>query len=294
MPKNQDLSNLEEYLSWLQTIELKIADTKGMPDLAIVKAAKKPQFYTGAITQGEDMALRQLQGELEEWLLDLTKHSGSKGKLMSQKAMEKFLDKSERRDATQKSLRQINQFNGRQIERRIRLYKLQLERQSNILRSEIEEFFLNSRISGRGKAETLKELIKAAGDNQGIVEGFKKRVKRISVDASRREAQEQATSEYLKLAKPSEEWQWITISSTPCPDCQARAGKTLPYRDWIRLGLPGAGRTICLWACKCQLVPVSVSDELFPDAKSFKWDREKQVLTTASEARSLNSKKARK
>lgn len=292
MPDNQDLKNLEEYLASIQRIELSVGGENSPVDRITKKHSTKERLYTGSISPGETVELLALQKELTEWLDELTKQAGTKGRLMSQRAMTRFLEKSERREITQKQLNRINRINQKQVERRIDLYHKQLQKETTLLKEEVQEFFLNARASGRTRKETLAELIKSAQDDRGIVEGFKKRSRRISIDAARREAQEQATAEYRKIAKPGEQWQWIAISTVPCPDCVARAGKILPYDRWVQLGLPGTGRTICMQSCKCQLVPVSVSDELFPDSKSYVWSKEDLVLTTAAESRTFKSKAA--
>ena len=193
------------------------------------------------------------------------------------------------RDITRKQLRAINQLNTRQIARRIDLMKMRIEKETVFFKSQVDEFLLNAKISGRTNKDVLKELIKAAGDKQGLSAGFTKKIKRVAIDAERREAQQRAMMEYRKLAQPGEKYEWITVSSTPCPDCQARAGVILPWDVWEERGTPGSGRTICGESCKCQLIPETLSEEMFPDAKSFTWDRDKLVLTTAREARTFET-----
>lgn len=287
---DQNLKNLEEYLAGLQEIEIGINEARNPINKIQRRHTTNESFYASILSAGESMKQIELQRELEEWLERLTKKSGTKGRLMSKRAMDLFLERSERRDITQKQLAALNQLNDRQIERRIMLYRKQIEKEVTLLGNEIEEFFLNAKTAGLSKKETLSQLIKASRDDKGLAAGFEKRMKRISINAARREAQDQAVEEYRKIAKPGESWQWIAISTNPCPDCTARAGVVLPYSIWKKKGLPGSGSTICRSACKCQLVPVSVSDELFPDAKSYKWDKESLVLTTAQDARTFGAK----
>ena len=79
----------------------------------------------------------------------------------------------------------------------------------------------------------------------------------------------------------------MTISASPCPDCEIRAGTILSFDEWEKMGKPGDGRTICRSSCLCKLIPVSVSEDLFPDVKTFTWDKESGVLSTASEMRTM-------
>jgi hypothetical protein len=50
-------------------------------------------------------------------------------------------------------------------------------------------------------------------------------------------------------------WEWITTSADPCNDCLPRHGVKRPYSDWVRLGLPRSGFSVCGDYCKCAIVP---------------------------------------
>jgi hypothetical protein len=41
----------------------------------------------------------------------------------------------------------------------------------------------------------------------------------------------------------------------------------------------------------CKLIPVSVADELFPEVKTYNWNKESGVLTTASSMRKFGAEK---
>jgi len=277
----QSAENLAEYFEKLQKIQLNIEDEKSAINKIVRKHAVRPEFYT--------LAHSALRKELEEYLAYITKLTGDTGKLMATKAMAKFLEKSELRDITHKQLRAINQLNSRQVARRIELFKMQIMKETSYLKSQIDEFFINAKISGRNRKNVLKELIRAAGDNKGLTAGFTKKMKRVSIDAARREAQQRAMMEYRKMAKPGELFKWIAVSSKPCPDCIERAGVVLSWEQWGEMGRPGDGRTICMFSCNCQMMPESIADEMFPDVKEFRWDNKNAVLTTASEARTFKA-----
>lgn len=278
----QNIKNLEDYFAKLQKIQLNIQDDKSAINRIVRKYAISPNFYTVA-------GIAAMRKELEQYLAYITKLTGDTGKLMATKAMDKFLKASELRDVTQKQLRLVNQLNARQINRRVELFKMQINKETTYLKSQIDEFFLNAKISGRTRKDVVKELIKAAGDDKGFSVGFTKKMKRVSIDAARREAQQRAMMEYRKLAKPGELYKWVTVSSSPCPDCILRAGVVLSWAQWQEKGMPGDGRTICGFSCNCQIMPETIAERLFPNIKEFKWDKEKAVLTTANELRTFKA-----
>ena len=53
-----------------------------------------------------------------------------------------------------------------------------------------------------------------------------------------------------------QEFTWITVAGHRiCPDCEGRAGVTLPFSDWEAMGLPGSGWSVCGSFCYCVLDP---------------------------------------
>jgi hypothetical protein len=56
--------------------------------------------------------------------------------------------------------------------------------------------------------------------------------------------------------------QWISVG-TPriCSDCESRVGEIKNYEEWISLGLPATGWSLCREFCYCQLLPDSVDIE---------------------------------
>ena len=221
--------------------------------------------------------LKEMISLMEIALKNYVKKANIKGRLLAKKSLERYLEDSEKRDITQRQLRLINQASERQAQRRLRISLMELQKEHNILKADIDIFKANAINAGFSAKDSLRQLVIAGKDRDGIVQGFAKRIKKINVAAMRRERSAAKIVEYEKQAKPKEEWQWITISSKPCPDCEARAGKTMPLDQWRKLGLPGAGRTICGAYCKCELIPFPVSEDLFPTVKVFDWETKKQV-----------------
>ena len=61
------------------------------------------------------------------------------------------------------------------------------------------------------------------------------------------------------MADEFESWLlvWVAVGDkNTCPDCIVRAGMpAMLYKDWVSLGLPGAGLTVCRDRCRCFLMP---------------------------------------
>ena len=49
------------------------------------------------------------------------------------------------------------------------------------------------------------------------------------------------------------EFVWVTVSSNPCPDCDARAGTKGTMEYFENIGTPGSGFSVCQAHCHCQL-----------------------------------------
>jgi len=57
------------------------------------------------------------------------------------------------------------------------------------------------------------------------------------------------------------EFQWVTASSKPCPDCERRHGETGTMEYWRTAGKPRSGFSVCQSSCQCQLLPVGYNGE---------------------------------
>jgi len=56
--------------------------------------------------------------------------------------------------------------------------------------------------------------------------------------------------------------QWISVG-TPniCDDCEKRVGEVRGFQEWLDLGLPATGWSICREFCYCQLIPENIDME---------------------------------
>jgi hypothetical protein len=231
--------------------------------------------------------LDKLIDELNNVIEGIAKQGRVRGKVMSLKTIERFLEKEDKAIHTQRTLDAIDRANTKKAEARLSLYVHELAKEHGLMKAEIDLFKERAAIAGFSEKEMLKNLVRDANNGIGPVAAFEKRLESVEVSVLRREASATEIDEYLKVAAPDEEWEWITISSNPCPDCEIRAGTIMSFDAWNEIGLPGDGRTICRSYCMCKLIPVTVAEELFPEAKTFSWDKESGVLTTRGEMRTI-------
>ena len=284
--KKQIAAMQDEFLK-LQKIELGIRGDN-------TKTARLLREY-GSMTAlyYNQKKLDALIKEINAIIIDLANTGRVRGKVMSLKTMNEYLSKAEKANKTQRVLDMIDRANNRKAAKRAEIYALELSKEKGILKADIELFIKHAELSGLSQKDILKQLVKASQIGTGPVEQFKRRIESVERDVLRREASAAEIDEYNKAALPGEKWVWITMSTKPCPDCQIRAGVIMSYDEWKARGLPGDGRTICRSSCMCKLMPVSVADDLFPDVKTFNWNKESGVLTTANEMRTFGAKKNR-
>jgi len=283
----QSIKSLEQELIDSQQIEIRMKSTDGRnPVQAItnVYAASK-SLYT------DPDRLNRMIEELEFAQERYIKNAGIRGRILGKKAIQTYLAKSERADLSQRQLRLINKSTDRQAKRRLDLALTELGKEKGILKDDIALFFKRGKAGGLKDKDLLNQLVIAGRDKDGVVQGFAKRVKRVTVDAKRREQSAREIDEYLKESKFNEQFVWITVSKKPCPDCRLRAGKILPYDRWVKRGLPGTGRTICGASCLCKIVPIKIADEKFPTVREFSVNKDTLVLATASDERVFEARK---
>lgn len=282
---NKDqLRNMEDEFLKLQKLEFAIDSGRGKTSKLIAGYASSVKTYTDA------KKLDALIAEAEDIISEIAKSGQVRGKVMSLKTMEKYLEQSERGNRKQRILDIIARQNSKRAQARTSLYVDEMLRDASVMKADIAIFRKRGKIAGLSDREINKQLAEAALSNASPVDAFGKRLKTLEKAVLRREANTTEIDEYRKQVKPNEKWQWITVSTGPCPDCRIRAGVVLSLEDWQKRGLPGDGRTICRSSCMCKLMPVSVADDLFPEVKTFKWDKESGVLTTFREMRTFGAK----
>jgi len=68
-------------------------------------------------------------------------------------------------------------------------------------------------------------------------------------------------SEGRFLDKGVKEFQWVTVSAKPCPDCERRLGETGTMEYWRTVGKPQSGFSVCQQNCQCQLIAADYKGE---------------------------------
>ena len=249
-----DITGLEQELIESQILELRILANDGRNPLQSIV-----NTYAGSASLYSDpVLLQRMIDELKKSLNRYITNANVTGRIMGKKAINKFLEESEIRDRTQKALANISRLNTERAAQRTKLAFMELEQNKNLLKSDIAIFKQNAKIAGFNNKEILSQLVMEGKDKTGVAQAFAKKSKQVAVDAVRRERSAAEIEEYRKVARANEKWEWINISTKPCPDCDARGGRVMTIDRWERMGFPGAGRTICGRACKCRLIPVSI------------------------------------
>lgn len=277
----KQLQNMQDEFLKLQKLEIAIDSDRS-------KTSKLIDKYAGSVsTYINDKKMNKLLSEVELIIDDMVAQGARRGRAMSLKTMNNYLEKSERAIRSDRILELITRSNKKRAQQRLSIYVDEMLRDANIMKADIEIFRKQGKLSGLTTKEINKRLARAAANNASPVNTFGKRLKTLEKAVLRREANAVEMEEYRKNAKVTELWQWIAISGSPCPDCRIRAGKILSFAEWARVGTPGSGSTICRSSCMCKLIPVSIAEDLFPKVKSFKWDKESGVLTTFNDMKTL-------
>ncbi len=275
-----ELIEIQKFENWLKSDD----ETNPIQKIVTFFAGKKSLY-------DDPKRMQKMIDELEKYLAVRAKIANRQARVLGKKALKSFLADSERKTRTQRQLGIITRANARQAKKRLNVAMMELKKNANILKADIEIFKANSKIAGFSTKETLAQLVRAAGDKEGLAQGFAKKVKSVTTAAIRRERSSAKIDEFRKSTPRNAQWQWITVSTKPCPDCEARAGRIMTFREWQKMGLPGSGRTICGKFCRCEFEPLDMAEDRFKTVKVFDFDKDKLVLTTASEERILNAKK---
>jgi len=284
---DQQIKEIEDDLIRAQQLDLKFKGDRNAVWTVANAAATRPSYYTNS--QKLDKLIGKVRGILNR---EIAK-AGSHGRIMGRNAINRFLDDSERRTRMDRLRNIAKRSSAKRAGLRVDAALTQLNKEAGILKADIDVFKANARAAGFTNKEILDQLIQVGGSKAGPMQAFAKRANAVARDAARRaRSQEQIGVLRQDFPRPNDMWQWITVSTKPCPDCSLRAGKVLSWAEWEQIGTPGSGHTVCGSACKCLLQPIEIAERRFPTVKEFRFDPERGVLTTASEARKLNKKTA--
>jgi hypothetical protein len=107
--------------------------------------------------------------------------------------------------------------------------------------------------SSEGILQNIRNQIKPGGRLYSQVEGAIKRSHSAFVYQSSGYGQESVRQ---KTVTPDTKMKWVINSFNTCPDCLVRNGLVKTYREWLALGMPKSGFSVCGNNCKCDLIPI--------------------------------------
>lgn len=281
--EKQNIAALADELEEAQRIDARIKSPGGSIATAIDRRATMPTLYS------DPKRMDALIDELKQTLDGYVQAAGNRGWSRGKEKLGEFLERSERWERTERQKIAIEKLSDKAAAQRLEVTYRELQKETDILKADIDIFKLNAKAAGFSDKETLQQLVRAAQDEAGPVAGFKARMQRMAEAAVRRERCQSEIDAFREEYPDDTDYQWITVSVKPCPDCQARAGSVMSYSAWMTIGTPGSGQTVCGRYCLCRLMPMKVAEEMFPTVKQFTWDKDTTVLTPAGVARKLSA-----
>jgi len=282
----QNIKSLETELIKWQEYEFFLEGDRNKIQGTIDSFAGKLSLYA------DPKKLKLMRDQLKLIITTYMKQAGNQGRILGKKGLNTYLTKAEREAKASSEIRRIRQATISTAEKRLKIAYAELDKNINILRADIDLFKKRARVAGLTTKDIYEQLVLAGKAKEGLAQGFAKRLKSITVQATRRERAATEIDKYKEVAKRGEEWIWITISTKPCGDCKARAGLSLPLPIFrTKWGFPGSGKTICGAWCRCKLVPQSIANKQFKTIREFKWSKNDLVLTPVTHARHFDKNK---
>jgi len=124
----------------------------------------------------------------------------------------------------------------------------------------LDSLILSMRASGMTDV-AIKEVLLADLTNGGRLFGnFRNQVKNTVKNGVGMASNAGARATFEKAGV--QEFQWVTVGDGKvCPDCEGRHGETGTMDYFRTIGLPQSGFSVCLFSCRCQLLPQSYEGE---------------------------------
>lgn len=118
----------------------------------------------------------------------------------------------------------------------------------------IEEFIELALLQGVGEAELKAQLLEDLTEGGRIFGEFRNSVKATAAGSINRFRDAGQLSEI----EVDQKFRWAAVLVNTCPDCLRRHNMmALEWEEWVAIGLPRTGQTVCKQHCKCMLVPDS-------------------------------------
>ena len=123
----------------------------------------------------------------------------------------------------------------------------------------LEELIVQLRASGASEA-IIKQRVLADLENASRIFGmYRNGVKNNMKDAILSAGNIASATAYRNAGVT--EFKWITVSTSPCPDCVERHGTIGEVDFFETIGLPKSGFSVCGTHCQCQIVPEKYQGE---------------------------------
>ncbi len=97
-------------------------------------------------------------------------------------------------------------------------------------------------------------------DNDGEIFGGLKRGMFGATDDFVSNVESETVGYEWQQAGYDEQETWVAVLVNTCEDCLPRHGQTKSHSEWVSLGLPRSGWSVCKAHCQCQLFPASITE----------------------------------
>jgi len=112
------------------------------------------------------------------------------------------------------------------------------------------------RLGGMGDPAIFANLMNDAQTGGPLFGKFENTVKRTMFGSIQKASIQGELITYQNNGIDVSELQWVAFSKKPCPDCDPRDGRRETFEQWVIVGLPGVGWSLCGHSCNCRLEPV--------------------------------------
>ncbi len=134
---------------------------------------------------------------------------------------------------------------------------ISLEANAAVTAVRVEEFIDLSLMQGISPAEIREQLLTDLHQGGRLFGEFRNSVKatgRGSINRMRDAGQ-------LAEHEIEQAFRWAAVMVNTCEDCLRRHNlPAMEWDEWVAIGLPRTGRTICKQNCKCMLIPDDESE----------------------------------
>lgn len=116
----------------------------------------------------------------------------------------------------------------------------------------LKEFIDLSVLQGVSRTELKKTLITDLKEGGRLFGEFRNSIKATTTGSINRFRD---AGEFSEI-EVDQEFRWAAVMVNTCPDCVRRHNMMpMEWDEWVAIGLPRTGQTVCKQHCKCMLIP---------------------------------------